>query len=141
MCGDIDAATGAEAIGRRTCAAEKPDPAARQIRAKRFAFGLPQDLHMQLMFVPCVKRGSRLSAFRDVGFHVERCVARSARRSRMRCKRLNRRPNLYACTRSCSRMFLKRFYRHGFPAKRSAAKPQNVADCHQFAATCPVLAA
>jgi hypothetical protein len=28
-----------------------------------------------------------------------------------------------------------------FRVKRHAAKPQNAADCHQFASTCPVLAA
>jgi hypothetical protein len=28
-----------------------------------------------------------------------------------------------------------------FRAKRHTSKPQNAADCHQFAATCPVLAA
>jgi hypothetical protein len=59
VCGDIDAATAAGAIGRHSGAAEKPRPAARKNRAKRFAFGLPQDLHMQLMFEPCAKRGSR----------------------------------------------------------------------------------
>jgi hypothetical protein len=121
----------------RNRAAEKPRLAARQICAKRFAFGLPQDLHMQLMFEPCVKGGSKLSAFRGVGFHVERRAAGAARRPRTRHKRLNRRPNLCACTRSCSRMFLKRFHRHGFPRQTKRYEAQNPAACLQFAATCP----
>jgi hypothetical protein len=120
----------------RNRAARKPEVAARKNRAKRFAFGLPQDLHMQLMFGPCVKRGSRLSALRGAGFHVERRAAGSARRPRMRRKRLNRRPNLYACTHSCSRLFLKRFHRHGFPRQTKRYEAQNAAACHQFAATC-----
>src|SRR3954454_24270678 len=103
MCGDIDAATGAETIGRRNRAAEKPRPAARKDRAQRFAFGLPQDLHMQLMFESCVKRGSRLSAFRGAGFHVERRAAGSAPRLVMSRKRLNARPNFPGRTAGCSR--------------------------------------
>jgi hypothetical protein len=131
----------AEGFRRRNCAAEKPDLAARQIRAKRVAFGLPQDSVVQLMFEACVNRNSRVSAFRDVGFHVERRITRPALRSHMRRKQLNRRPNLLGCTRDCLRMFLKRFHRHGFPQRTVRSRPRNVADCHQFAATCPVLAA
>jgi hypothetical protein len=87
----------------RNRAARKPDPAARKNRAKRFAFGLPQDLHMQLMFEPCVERGSRLSALRGGGFHVERGAAGSARRPRTRRKRLKERPNFPGRTAGCSR--------------------------------------
>jgi hypothetical protein len=125
----------------RNRAARKPDVAAREIRAKRFAFGLPQDLHMQLMFEPCAKGGSRLSAFRGAGFDIERRAAGAARRPRTRRKRLSRRRNLCACTRSCSRMFLKRFHRHGFPRQTKRYEAQNPAACLQFAATCQALAA
>jgi hypothetical protein len=59
-----------EGFRRRTCAAEKPHPAARQIRATRVAFSLPQDSSDELMLEACVERGSWLSAFRDVGFHA-----------------------------------------------------------------------
>jgi hypothetical protein len=92
-----------EMFRRHTCAAEEPYPAARQICAKRVAFSLPQDSSRQLMFETCVNRRSELSALRDVGFRAVRGVARSARRTRMRRKRLNSRPNLHACTRGCSR--------------------------------------
>jgi hypothetical protein len=112
--GTRDAEASAEAIGRHTCAAEKPHPAARQICATRVAFGLPQDSHMQLMFEACVNRRSRLSAFRGVGFHCGRGVADAARRPRTSRKRLNRRPNLHACTRDLRATPLKRFHRHGF---------------------------
>jgi hypothetical protein len=60
-----------EMFHRRNCAAEKPDPAARQIRATRVAFSLPQDSSDELMFETCVNRRSELSAFRDVGFRLE----------------------------------------------------------------------
>lgn len=63
-----------EATGRRNCPAEKPHPAARQIRANRVAFSLPQDSLDELMLEACVKRGCELSAFRGFGFHVERRV-------------------------------------------------------------------
>jgi hypothetical protein len=72
-----------EVFRRRTCAAEKPDPAARQIRATRAAFGLPQDSPGDLMFEPCVNRGSSLSAFRGDGFDVAR--APSVRRLAFEC--------------------------------------------------------
>jgi hypothetical protein len=75
-----DAEASAEAIGRHNCAAEKPHPAARKNRATRVAFSLPQDSWVQLMFEACVNRGSELSAFRGVGFHGKRRVARAARR-------------------------------------------------------------
>jgi hypothetical protein len=99
--------------------------AARQNRAKRFAFGLPQDLHMQLMFEPCVKRGSRLSAFRGVGFHVERRAAAAARRPRTRRKRLNERPNFLGRTAAARAKPLKRFHRHGFPHHTMRCKAEN----------------
>lgn len=89
---------------------------------KRVAFGLPQDSPDELMFEACVNCMSELSAFRGVGFHVERRVAGAAHRRRMRCKRLNRRPNLHARTSDCSRMFLKRFHRHGFPQQTTRSE-------------------
>jgi hypothetical protein len=88
---------------RRNCAAEKPDPAARQIRATRVAFSLPHESPDELMFEVCVNRGSALSAFRGFGFHLERRAACPAGRARMHRKRLNRRRNLHACMRDCSR--------------------------------------
>jgi hypothetical protein len=98
LCSGIrEAETSAEAIGRHDCAAKNPDPAARKNRAKRVAFGLPQDSHMQLMFEACVNRGSEISAFRGVGFHLERRVAGPAHRPRMRRKRLTRCANFRAC--------------------------------------------
>jgi hypothetical protein len=66
-----------EVFRRRNRAARKPDPAARQICATRVAFSLPQDSSDELMFETCVNRRSKLSTFRDVGFLVEGCVARS----------------------------------------------------------------
>src|SRR3954454_5155043 len=134
MCGDIDAATGAETIGRRNRAAEKPRPAARKDRAKRFAFGLPQDLHMQLMFEPCAERGSRLSAFRGAGFHVERRAAGSAPRLVMSRKGLNARPNSDADTMISRAIPLRASIDTVFHSERRAAKPRKAAACHQFAA-------
>jgi hypothetical protein len=60
-----------EGFRRRNCLVEKPHPAARQIRANRVAFSLPQDSSLQLILEACVKRGSELSAFHDVGFHAD----------------------------------------------------------------------
>jgi hypothetical protein len=121
--GARDAETSAEAISRHNCAAGKTSSCRKKNRAKRVAFGLPQDFAVQLMFEACVNRGSGLSAFRGVGFHVERHLARAARRPAMRRKRLNRRSNLLGCTGDCARYTLKRFHRHGFPHQRRAAKP------------------
>jgi hypothetical protein len=104
-----------EGFRRRNRAARKPDPAARPIRATPVAFGLPQDASLQLMFEPCVNRRSSLSAFRDVGFHVERAAFCSARRLRMRRKRLSKRPNFCARAAVARATPLKRFHRHGFP--------------------------
>jgi hypothetical protein len=126
----------------RNRAAEKPDPAARKNRAKRFAFGLPQDLHMQLMFEPCVKRRSRLSAF------PRRRISCGMTRRRFRASPANA-PHaierasefpwppgwFIAPHRSSASIDMV------FRNERRVAKPQNAAACLQFAATCLVLAA
>jgi hypothetical protein len=67
------------------------------------------------MFKACVNRGSCLSAFRGVGFRVERHVVCSKLRLRMLGKRLSGRSNFDARTVIARAMRLKRFYRHGFP--------------------------
>lgn len=110
----------------RNRAARKPDPAARQIRATRVAFGLPQDLSGELMFEPCVNRRSGLSAFCDVGFRVERRTVCSARRLRMRGKRLNRRPNFHERMTIARATPLKRFHRHDFPEQTTRCKAAKV---------------
>jgi hypothetical protein len=84
--GTRDANTGAEAISRHACAAGKTSSCRKKNFAQRVAFGLPQDSTRQLMFEACVNHGSELSAFRDVGFHVERLVAGAAHRPRMPCQ-------------------------------------------------------
>jgi hypothetical protein len=78
-----------DAIGCHTCAAARTKSCRNKNRARRAAFGLPQDSHMQLMCEACVNRNSELSAFHGVGFHGERGVVHPARRLRMRAKQLN----------------------------------------------------
>jgi hypothetical protein len=78
--GHRDAGNKLQVFRCRNRAARKPDPAARQIRATRVAFSLPQDSSAQLMFETCVNCRSSLSAFGDVGFRGERCIMLSARR-------------------------------------------------------------
>jgi hypothetical protein len=104
-----------DAISRRNCAAGKTTSGRKENRAARVAFSLPHDSSGELMFETCMNRRSALSAFRGVGFHVERRIAGAARRARLRRKRLNGRPNLRACTRTTWATPLKRFHRHGFP--------------------------
>jgi hypothetical protein len=100
---------------RRNCAAGKTTSCRKENRAARVAFSLPQDLSAELMFETCVNRRSELSAFRSAGFHVERRVARPARRARMRRKRLNRRSNLLARTVIARAAPHKCFHQNGFP--------------------------
>jgi hypothetical protein len=82
-----DSGSKLQVFRRRNRAARKPDSAARQIRARRVAFGLPQDLSGELMFETCVNRRSSVSAFRDAGFRVER--ARSVQRVVFECAASN----------------------------------------------------
>jgi hypothetical protein len=60
---------------RHNCAAGNALSRRKKNRAKCVAFSLPQDSAVQLMFEACVNRGSELSAFRGVGFYVERRIA------------------------------------------------------------------
>jgi hypothetical protein len=111
-----DRRRGPSAVGfrRRNCAAGKTISCRKENRAARVAFSLPQDLSAELMFETCVNRRSELSAFRSAGFHVERRVARAARRARMRRKRLNRRSNFLGGRVAARVTPCKRFHRYAF---------------------------
>jgi tRNA(Leu) C34 or U34 (ribose-2'-O)-methylase TrmL len=93
------------------------------------------------MFETCVNRRSELSAFRGFGFHLERRIIRPARRRHMHLKRLNMHPNLHARAAMLAPHRSSASIDTVFRNEQCDAEPQNVGNCHQFAATCPVLAA
>jgi hypothetical protein len=93
------------------------------------------------MFETCVNRNSSVSALRDGGFRIEPHIAGAACRTRMRRKRLSRRPNFRAGTLVAHATPLKRLHRHDFPRQTTRAEAAKGRDCHRFAATCPVFAA
>jgi hypothetical protein len=93
------------------------------------------------MFETCVNRRSELSAFRNAGIHANDsspvlCVADECAASDCTGVRISALARwLLVPHRSSASIATV------FRIKRHAAKPQNAADCLQFAATCPVLAA